>query len=326
MARRLNVMRHQKLEKLRAENAFDVAIIGGGINGACLYDTLCRQGYRVLLLDKGDFASGTSQASGMMVWGGFLYLRNFDLASVIKLSSDRNRMVRNMKAWISPRKMRYLPAVGPGRSKWLVHLGLWVYWLMGFCRTTAPASEPTYQEMELIKPGVVRGSLTYEEAFLDSSDARFVFRWIAPHNGPGQLALNYCKVRGKYDNSSRCWSLELEDLLGGKLHSVTAGMIVNCAGVWTDQVNAEFGISTPFRHLLSKGVYLGIRKNRRLQSSLAFELGEHQDVITLVPWGPLSLWGPTETVVKDLSEGFTAFFKGYRLSATALQPAFPSAA
>jgi len=52
------------------EDVFDVLIIGGGITGASLYGELCRHGWRTLLLDKGDFASGTSQSSGMMVWGG----------------------------------------------------------------------------------------------------------------------------------------------------------------------------------------------------------------------------------------------------------------
>jgi len=75
---------------------FDVTIVGGGINGACLYHHLCQQGYRVLLVDKGDFACGTSQASAMMVWGGLLYLRNMDFLTVAKLSRDREAMIRHM--------------------------------------------------------------------------------------------------------------------------------------------------------------------------------------------------------------------------------------
>ena len=50
---------------------FDVAIIGGGISGACLYDRMCREGYRVLLVDRADFGSGTSQASAMMIWASW---------------------------------------------------------------------------------------------------------------------------------------------------------------------------------------------------------------------------------------------------------------
>jgi glycerol-3-phosphate dehydrogenase len=60
------VDRGHNLAAIESEGAVDVAILGGGVNGACLYDALCRQGYRTLLLDRGDFASGSSQASGMM--------------------------------------------------------------------------------------------------------------------------------------------------------------------------------------------------------------------------------------------------------------------
>jgi glycerol-3-phosphate dehydrogenase len=298
--------RHQALEQIQAESDFDVGILGGGINGACLYDVLCRRGYRVLLVDKADFASGTSQASGMLIWGGLLYLRNLDFLSVFQLSIDRDRMIREMPSRISPRLMRYLPSVGRGRSRFLVQAGLWLYWMMGLGNRCPPASETTFDEMELVRPDVVRGSLTYEEAFLDCSDARFVFRWIAPHRLPGHVALNYCAVSGEYAEADKNWHLDLEDMLSGKHYGARTRLVVNCAGVWTDQVNAEFGIRSPFRHALSKGVYLGVPRPLEHQSSLIFELNEHDDVITFLPWGPVSLWGPTETQVTSLSEGLMA--------------------
>ncbi len=294
--------RQEQFEKIDCDGDFDVAILGGGVNGACLYDRLCREGYRTLLVDRGDFASGTSQASGMMIWGGLLYLRNFEFSSVFQLSRDRDRMVREMPARVSPQRMRYLPAASGGRSRALVHAGLWFYWLMAMGSRGAPGSQDDFGELELIQPKTVNGSLTYEEAVLDSSDARFVFRWIAPHVQSGQVALNYARLTGNYSRSDARWHLDLEDALNGKHHPVRAAMIVNCAGVWTDEVNASFGISSPFRHAFSKGVYLAIPRAEQHRSSLFFELNEHEDVISFVPWGPVSLWGPTETAIGDLSE------------------------
>lgn len=64
-----HVPREQLFAELGNESSFDVTILGGGINGAGFYLTLCRRGYRVALLDNGDLASGTSRASGMMIWG-----------------------------------------------------------------------------------------------------------------------------------------------------------------------------------------------------------------------------------------------------------------
>lgn len=114
------MIRLQQLEQLQTERCFDVVILGGGINGACLYDTLCREGYKVLLIDKNDFASGTSQSSGMMIWGGLLYLRNFDLSSVFQLSCDRDQIVNQKSRWMSPAIVRYLPTIKDKRAKWWV--------------------------------------------------------------------------------------------------------------------------------------------------------------------------------------------------------------
>jgi glycerol-3-phosphate dehydrogenase len=298
--------RHETLQRLETEKDFDVVVIGGGINGACLFDSLCRQGYRVLLADKRDFASGTSQASGMMVWGGFLYLRNFDFPTVFKLSRDRDRIVNDKARWVTPETMRYLPSSSFGRARWWVQSGLWLYWLIGMGRRRAPGWEASFNELEMIKPGFVKGSLTFEEAVLDESDARFVFRWLCSPMHPGQAALNYCDVTGAYNQADRFWHLDLKDDIGGSHYPIRARMIVNCAGVWTDQVNAGFGIASPFRHVFSKGVYLGIPRAGQHRSHLFFDLGEHGDVISLVPWGPVSLWGPTETAVKDISAGAAA--------------------
>jgi glycerol-3-phosphate dehydrogenase len=115
--------RQQLFQRLQVEHEFDVVILGGGINGACLYDTLCRQGYKVLLLDKSDFSAGTSQSSGMMIWGGLLYLRNLDFSNVFELSSGRDQIIRQKTNWVSPERMRYLASAGTGRSKWWVQSG-----------------------------------------------------------------------------------------------------------------------------------------------------------------------------------------------------------
>lgn len=294
------------MQRLGTENDFDVIVLGGGINGACLYDSLCRQGYRVLLADKRDFASGTSQASGMMVWGGLLYLRNLDFSTVFKLSADRDRIVQDKARWVRAATMRYLPTVGVGRAKWWVQSGLWLYWLIGMARRRAPGWEKTFSELELIKPGFVKGALTYEEAVLDQSDARFVYRWLAAHHAGGQVALNYCDVTGTYNGVDKRWHLDLKDDLANGEYQIRAKMVVNCAGVWTDDVNASFGITSRFRHVFSKGVYLGIKRAEQHRSPLFFDLGEHNDIISLLPWGPISMWGPTETLVQNLSEGARA--------------------
>ncbi|MGB5261844.1 MAG: FAD-dependent oxidoreductase, partial [Gammaproteobacteria bacterium] len=120
---------------------FDVAVIGGGINGASLYNDLCRQGFRTLLVDRNDFAAGSSQASGMMVWGGLLYLRVGDLLTVTKLSRARDRMISELDDWTQPVFYRYIPSRKNIMPSALIGAGLGFYWLLGAGRRRLPAYE-----------------------------------------------------------------------------------------------------------------------------------------------------------------------------------------
>jgi len=155
---------------------FDVTIIGAGINGACLYHHLRRLGYRVLLVDKGDFACGTSQASAMMVWGGLLYLRNLDFLTVAKLSRDREAMIRSMGAEVSPTLFRYIPSRDTGWNKHLMVSALYFYWMLGLCHRERPRVEKTFAEKSFLKNHDHDDSFLYQKVVLNSTDSRFVLK------------------------------------------------------------------------------------------------------------------------------------------------------
>ncbi len=286
------------------EDVFDVLIIGGGITGASLYDELCRHGWRTLLLDKGDFASGTSQSSGMMVWGGLLYLRAGDVLTVLRLSRSRDRMIEELDGWTVPASFHYIPSLKGGPSSLFIGAGLGLYWLLGAGRRRLPGYRRDFEETTLLSQHVHRGAFCYEEALLTSSDARFVLHWLTPHQPPGRAAVNYCEVEScDFARSNGLWHLELRDRLRDVTTSTRARLIVNCAGVWADTLNRQQGIETPYRHALSKGVYLGLARSGEHHSPLIFDMGDHDDVMTYVPWGPVALWGPTETAIEEIGEG-----------------------
>ena len=285
---------------------FDVVIIGGGVNGACLYAELCSQGYKVLLADKGDFACGSSQSSGMMIWGGLLYLRNLDLRSVYYFSKARDAMITFMSDRVSPRMLRYAPSLTGGRNPQLIRACLYLYWTIGLFQRHRPFIERHFRESALIANGHRASSLLYEEGFLRESDCRFVLHWIAPFQDPEHVPLNYCAVEGgSYSAAERLWYLRLKDTSGGGEVYTKAKCVINCAGVWADHVNQEFGIRTPYKHVLSKGVYIGLTRQVEHQVPLIFEMEQEGDVITYLPWGPIALWGPTETMVDSIHAGYS---------------------
>jgi len=287
-----------------ANTLFDVAILGGGINGACLYDRLVSRGHKVCLLDENDFAAGTSQASGMLIWGGLLYLRNLDVATVLRLSAARDAMIDGVSG-VQAQPFRYVFSHRGGRGRWLVSSLLHVYWAMGRLRRSRPRHEREFSEAALLRGGAPRGAMLYEEGRLDASDARFVMQWMTPHADSGSVALNHGRLEGGgFDARSDCWHLDVGDAFGTAGATLRARTVVNCTGVWTDSVNARFGIASPFRHALSKGVYVGLERDPEHVTPMIFEMGQHGDLLTWVPWGPVAMFGPTETVVHDVSAGF----------------------
>jgi len=176
-----------------AHTLFDVAIIGSGISGACLFHHLCSQGYRVLLVDKADFAGGTSQSSAMMIWGGLLYLRNLGLLTAYKLSASRDELVRNMRDSVQPRQYRYiLPARNP-RKRLLVHSALYFYWLMSGCRRSRPRLCADFDELAMLSQK--RYCFEYEEAYVPASDARFVLQWLLKTRSAEKYTMTMARVR-----------------------------------------------------------------------------------------------------------------------------------
>ena len=300
-------MHHSRKTKLdcATREIFDVAIVGGGINGSCLYHQLNQQGYRVLLIDKSDFSGGTSQSSAMMIWGGLLYLRNFDLKSVFKFSRDRDLMVKNLDRWVTPNFFRYIPSPNGIRNKYFMYSALYFYWLIGLCNRNRPRLENEFQEKGFIQGNGKNTSLLFEEASLLSSDANFVLNWITENAVSENCALNYCELQsGDFHSKDRLWHLKLKNGIEDESFSARSKVVINCAGVWTDTINDRFHIQSPYKHVFSKGVTLGLKRNPEHRLPLIFEMGEHGDTLLYKPWGPIALWGSTETFIKNISDGF----------------------
>ena len=284
--------RNTRLTNLVSEE-LDVLIVGGGITGATLYHDLCRQGYRVAIVDKGDFACGTSQVSGMLIWGGLLYLKYLDLLTVRQLCRARDELIQTFPHDIECAGLQYRPS-GHGMPEWMVMIALYVYWLLGSARRRLPK-----------KCRSQGGDLIYEEAMLRESDSRFVSRWIVGFDHADCIPVNYCEVvNGQYERDSKHWELQLRDTHGEQDLSVKAQVVINCAGIWTDGLNDRLGIVSPYCHALSKGVYLNFARTADENAAMVYELDDG-DVITRVPWGPVTMWGCTETPVERIQDGIS---------------------
>jgi glycerol-3-phosphate dehydrogenase len=280
----------------------ETLVIGGGITGACFFHVAARRGREVLLVERGDFASGTSQASGMMIWGGLLYLKNLEFKLVRKFSRSRDRLLARRPDQADVRRIVFLPLLRGGRPGWFVWAGLQLYRaLSNFRRGPVLPSPCTAEELGFRGGRFARG-WSYEEGFLRSSDALFCLDWLVG-SGRFERALNHTLIASlTWDGQARLFHVVLRDSITGRERKVEARRVVNCAGPWADSVNKEWGVSTSTRHHHSKGVYLLLR-NAGDEQALAMEMEHEGDALCWVPWGPVAMWGPTETDITHPDEG-----------------------
>src|SRR3954454_1187565 len=124
--------------KRLSEGTYDVLIVGGGINGAVSAACLAARGARVALVDKGDFASFTSQESSNLAWGGIKYMETLELRLVRKLCVSRNHLIRSYPSTVQEIRFYAVHERGFRHALWKLVLGTWLYWIIGSFFTKSP--------------------------------------------------------------------------------------------------------------------------------------------------------------------------------------------
>jgi glycerol-3-phosphate dehydrogenase len=286
-----------KNDNIVQSSDFDVAIIGAGINGAVAAAALSAAGQKVLLVDKGDFASFTSQESSNLVWGGIKYLQSYEFWLVFKLCLARNKLMKHYPNQI--KQIGFLASIGPTApfGRVLGTFGTLFYWLIGLFGTKPPASYSAKKAKEL-EPNLIAGrkAVKYYDAELPDNDSRFVFDFIRLAIQQGADARNYTElVAAKSDSSG--WQLELAGKNGKQ--AATAKVLVNAAGPFAKDVSELVGSKTKAGLVFSKGIHLVL--NRKLTDDyqvLAF-WDEEGRLFYVLPMGDRSMIGTTDTRVDD---------------------------
>ncbi|MFT4864543.1 MAG: glycerol-3-phosphate dehydrogenase, partial [Ilumatobacter sp.] len=292
-------LRSTHLDRMRG-GTFDTLIIGGGINGAVTSASLAGRGADVALIDRGDFASFTSQASSNLVWGGFKYLENYELWLVFKLCLSRNRLMKAYRDNIH--QIGFYAALdekGPYKP-WFAAFGALGYWMIGLFGTRYPrllSRGDIENEEPAINTDTVAGGIEYRDGILVDNDARFVFSFVRSAIEAGATAANYVemvsakRVDGKWVATLRCTDTEEE-------FTTTATTIVNAAGPFVDETNQQWGLDTEHRIVYSKGIHLVVPRitTNRHHKVLAF-YDDTERLFYVIPMGRRSVIGTTDTRV-----------------------------
>jgi glycerol-3-phosphate dehydrogenase len=282
----------------RAQAEWDLIVVGGGITGAGILSLAARCGLSALLLEQGDFASGTSSRSSKLVHGGLRYLKQLQLGLTRESVRERQRLLAAAPGLVLPLPFLYPLYAGERTRPWMVAAALEVYTRL------APGAGRHHR----LNPGEVarlpcpprleglRAAFGYGDAATD--DARLVLRVIADGLAAGRgraEALSYCRVERLLRAAGRVAGVAVVDLPSGRSAELRARVVVNATGVWADRLRERPPLLRPLR-----GSHLFFRRERLpLDRAVAFGHPEDGRPVFAYPWEGVTLVGTTDVDHRD---------------------------
>ncbi len=275
-------------------------MIGGGITGAGIALDAVARGMSVALVEKNDFASGTSSRSTKLIHGGLRYLKQFEIALVREVGRERDIIWRNAPHVVHPENM-LLPIVEKGSlGKSSTSVGLYVYdVLAGVKRSERRVmldKDQTLSQEPMLRPDIVRGGGLYKEYRTD--DARLTIEVLKTARQRGATILNYVQAQKfVYENNKAVGAL-VEDVIGDSTFEIKAHKIVNAAGPWVDELRQSDGSLKGKRLHLTKGVHIVVPYERLpLKQAIYFDVAGGR-MIFAIPRDKVTYIGTTDTNYK----------------------------
>lgn len=350
------ISRARALEELTAE-PFDVVVVGGGVTGAGVALDAASRGYSVALLEREDFAAGTSSRSSKMVHGGLRYLRNFDLGLVREALLERQLMVQLAPHLVYPTRF-LVPTLGEERRSRSIGIGLNMYDVMASTRVGsarrdraareeagdywAPHRHRTIDGDEVAEMIPALAGRDPRSAYLfydcQTDDARLVLTILGEAERFGAVVANRLPVTGLIDEGGRAAGVVCEDDESGGELRVRGANVVNATGVWADRLRPEEILDQAEvpRISPSRGTHLTVPLERLpLGETACIVPAEDGRTIFALPWygrallgttdndydGDLARIRPAEDDIEYILDATNAFF-GLRLSASDLSGAY----
>ncbi len=277
---------------------FDLVIIGGGITGAGIALDAASRGLSVALVEKNDFASGTSSRSTKLVHGGLRYLEHLELGIVKEVGREREIVHNNASHIVLPEKM-LLPIIKDGNlGQFTTSVALYVYdFLAGVKKEESRrmlSREETIKKEPLVESDLLKSGAVYYEYKTD--DSRLTIEVMKKAVEYGSLAVNYCNVESYvYDSDEEVKGINVVDTIDGEQFEVKGKYVVNATGVWVDKMRDKDNSLKGKRLHITKGVHIVVPKSKfNLNHALYFDVGDKRMVFA-IPRFEIVYIGTTDT-------------------------------
>ncbi len=293
--------RSECIKKIRTEKEWDLAVIGGGASGLGVALDAISRGLSVVLVEKADFAKGTSSRSTKLLHGGVRYLAQGDVALVYEALKERGLMMKN-----APHVTGKQSFVIPIYSFWdrlKYGVGLKVYDLMAgrlrIGKSTWISKKEVADKIPTIKQKGLLGGVMYYDGQFD--DARLAINLAQTCTNLGGCILNYMGVVNlKKDEKGFLNGVQVQDQLNGKFYEINAKAVVNATGVFVDEILRMDNPAASKSIRPSQGAHL-VLDISFLGGKDALMIPETSDgrVLFGIPWHNKLLLGTTDTLRKN---------------------------
>jgi len=287
-----------------------MVVIGGGATGLGIAVDASQRGFKVLLLEKNDFAKGTSSRSTKLVHGGVRYLAQGNIKLVIEALRERAFLLAN-----APQLTRVQEFIIPVYSwfdKWFYGIGLFIYELMAqkrsLGRTRILGKKQLFAALPSLKTKGLKGGVAYSDGQFD--DARLAIALARTADDLGGTLLNYVNVTGLVKENGKVVGVKAQDELDGTTYSISTKVVINATGVFVDNIFDMDDPDSPAAVMPSQGVHLVISKDF-FPGDMALmipktEKTEDGRVLFALPWQGAVVIGTTDTPLDEISDEPTA--------------------
>ncbi len=278
----------------------ELIVIGGGITGAGIALDASLRGIKTLLIEKSDFASGTSSKSTKLIHGGLRYLKQLEFGLVKETGLERAITHRNIPHLIHPEKM-LLPISKDGEFNfWSATLAIGLYDRLAKVlkkdRKRNFNKQRTLREEPLLKPQMVQSSIQYSEYRTD--DARLTIEIIKSAVALGASALNYAQFESFEYVDRKIVGVNIYDKILDRNQTVKTQQVVSATGPWVDDIRRlDDSLNNKSLHL-TKGVHIVLPKAKLPISSAIYFDDFKGRMIFAIPRGEVSYIGTTDTNYK----------------------------